>query len=385
MNEKRLKTIFRNYIEKFNWITYEKNQENYKWEIAYDFRRLMDDALSSEAGDMYDKMRRIVTLADNLLSNQFELPGAAICDYSKREPEKMRGLFQNLFAEDGGDLEKRQERIDSFVDECNELKAKYFPTSYKYDMGQRAVMVLLGLYDPENNYLYKPMQANEFADCAEFYDDFGPSTHFKLSVYYRMCDELVTAMREDEELMARHRSRYDNPSKPIHEDKGLHILAFDIIYSGTTYHLFDNIDYSHISSKERKEYLESVDKAEVLAGEVDAAQRNLDLYQEAVDFYSGILHVGAIVKHKMWGEGTIVQYKDSPTGGSIRVQFPAFPEGKSFEAAKSVVGGFLQLDIDGLSEKNAKYKSVVNKGGEQLRRALQNAEDALRPYEKYLR
>lgn len=39
---------------------------------------------------------------------------------------------------------------------------------------------------------------------------------------------------------------------------------------------------------------------------------------------------------------------------------------------------------EGVDEANEKYRAVINKGGEQLRRALKNAEDALRPYEKFL-
>ena len=36
MNDKQLNAIFRNYIEKFDQITYEPHLENYKWEIAYE-------------------------------------------------------------------------------------------------------------------------------------------------------------------------------------------------------------------------------------------------------------------------------------------------------------------------------------------------------------
>ena len=384
MNEKRLKTIFKNYVAKFDQITYVPHEEIYKWEIAHDFKPLLDDALASPAEEFLEKMKQAVTLATNLLSNQYELPGGAICEYIKREPEYMRQLLVELFSDDGGDLEARQSRIDHFSSECNQLKSRFFPNSYKFEIGQRAVMVLLGLYDPENNYLYKPMQANEFADCVEFYDDFGPSTHFKLPVYYRMCDELVAAIRADKELMEKHNSIYDCPRKPLHEDKNLHLFAFDIIYSGTNYHLYNDIEYSHISSKERKEYLDNCEKAEKLADAVDKARTDLELFEEAIAFYSGILHVGANVKHKLWGDGTVIQYKDSSASGSILVAVPKYPEGKPFEAAKSVVSGFLRPVAEGVDEANEKYRAVINKGGEQLRRALKNAEDALRPYEKFL-
>ena len=388
MNEKRLNTIFENYMAKFDYITYSPHEEIYKWEIAHDFKLLMDVALSSPPKVFLEKIKQIVSLAGNLLSNQYELPGGAICAYIEKDIENgtdhMRQLLSELLSDDNGDLEVRQQRIDRFATECNKLKTRYFPNSYKYEIGQRAVMVLLGLYDPENNYLYKPMQANEFADCVEFYDDFGPSTHFKLSVYYRMCDELVKAIRSNTELMAKHNGIYDNPKKPLHEDKNLHIFAFDIIYAGTTYHLYNNIEYGHITNKERKEYLINCEKAEELADEVDRARAELDLYHEAIEVYSKMLSVGKKVTHKKWGAGTITQYKRTPSGDTIRVCFAACPEEKPFEAAKSVLNGYLVPDVDGLQEINMKYKSIIIKGGYQLQSALKKAETAFMPYEKYL-
>ncbi len=384
MNSEKLTTILNHYVEKFDEITYEPNQENYKWEIAHDFRALMDEAMGSEPDKMLLKLQQVVSLASNLLSNQYELPGNALCEYIRcGEHETVRDLLKELLSEDKGDLELRQKRIDAFVSGCNALKVQYFPTSYKFDMGQRAAMVLLGLYDPDSNYLYKPSEANEFADCVEFLDEFGPSTHFKLSAYYRMCDELVAAMQLNEKLMAKHYGRFLAPAKPLHEDKNLRILAFDVIYSGTRYKLYDNIEYSHISTKERREYLENSEKAQRLADTVDKAKTNMDLYEEAAQYYAGILRAGTIVEHRLWGKGTIMQYKESQKGGNIRVAFPDYPEAKNFNA-ESIVNGLLKVDADGLKEKNEKYKAVLSIGGNELRTKLNNAEEALRPYEKYL-
>ena len=384
MNDKQLNAIFRNYIEKFDQITYEPHLENYKWEIAYDFRSQMDIVLSSSNEEMPSRMKVVVDLADNLLSNQYELPGGAICEYAKREPDKMRSMLQNLFSEDGGDLIARQKRIDAFVDECASLQQHYFPDSFKFKVGQRAVMVLLGLYDPENNYLYKPTQATEFADCVEFYDDFGPSTHFNLQVYYRMCDELVAAMRGNQELMDKHMSRYINPVKPLHKDTALHILAFDIIYAGTTYHLYNDIPYEHISTAERKQYFANREKAEKLAEAMRSANDDFELYQEAIHFYSSILPVNAAVKHKLWGAGTVIEHNDAPSGYFIKVSFPAYPEGKGFEIGKALVEGFLMTDYIGIEEKNEKYKKVILLGKSRVISNMKKAEDALKPYEEYL-
>ena len=45
MNKNNLQKIFNNYIEKFDFITYD-HEEIYKWEIINDFKALMDKALT---------------------------------------------------------------------------------------------------------------------------------------------------------------------------------------------------------------------------------------------------------------------------------------------------------------------------------------------------
>ena len=264
------------------------------------------------------------------------------------------------------------------------MQQKYFPDSFKYKVGQRASMVLLGLYDPENNYLYKPTQASEFADCVEFYDDFGPSTHFNLRVYYRMCDELVSAIRGNADLMAKHMSRYSCPAKPLHMDSSLHILAFDIIYAGTTYHLYNDIPYAHISTGERKIYLDNCEKAAKFADAVSEAKAALDLYFEAISYYSGILPVGTTVTHKYWGEGKIISHRDTPSGYFIRASFPSFPEGKEFEIGRAIVEGFIKVDIEGIQETIEKYKMVILTGKNSIVGNIKSKEAALKPYEQYL-
>ena len=69
MNDKQLNVTFRNYIEKFDQITYEPHLEKYKWENAYDFRSQMDIVLSSSDDERPSQMKAAVTLVDNLLTN----------------------------------------------------------------------------------------------------------------------------------------------------------------------------------------------------------------------------------------------------------------------------------------------------------------------------
>ena len=384
MNDGSLKVIFRQYVEQFDAITYNPHFEIYKWEIANDFRARMDAALASAPEERHVLLRELlVKQLSNTINNSAELPGPAICDYMRLEPETMTALLTELFHDDGGDLDARQKRIDRFSAGCDRLKAKYFPDSYKYNVGQRAAMVLLGFYDPDNNYIYKASQATKFADCVEFIDDFGTYAHFNMSVYYKMCDQLVAAMRADEALMEKHRSRFVDPANPLYADKNLHLLAFDMIYSGAQYDLYRDIPQNHITSKQRKEYLENCRKAEEYAAAVDAAQAKLDLFHESNAFYLSLLHVGDKVYHKRWGEGTVISCGTACPGGDVTAAFADHSNG-TFAIAQSIKDGILRINRDGLAEMNERYGSVINLNENVLKNAVKDAKEKLKPYEKYL-
>lgn len=386
MNQDKLNRIFENYIARFNELNNPEHHEKYKWEIAYYFKRDLDDVLASDAAEMASKMKALVEKASNLLQNKYELPGAALYLYmdKDRAPEETRTLLLELLADDGGDLALRQRKIESFIAGCNKLKEQYFPNSYKYEMSQRAAMVILGLYDPEANYLYKSNPANEFADCVEFYEDWGSGSDFRLATYYRMCDQLVDKMRENPALMERHQSRYQNPELPMHPDRNLHILAFDIIYCCRAYGLYYNIPYEHISSRQRKEYLDNQAKAQVLAEALDQAQAQCDLYAEAAAYYAAAFAVGTPVNSKAFGSGTVTKYVPYQTGDFISVRFSDGIGEKSFVAAKAAVDGLLTSDDPELQERNQRYAEVVRIGKRSLEDRLKAAKKELQPYQPYL-
>ena len=62
MNESRLRTVFQKYIERFDFMNAPEpgGNETYKWEIAFDFRKRMDDLLASPAETMFEKMRDLL-------------------------------------------------------------------------------------------------------------------------------------------------------------------------------------------------------------------------------------------------------------------------------------------------------------------------------------
>lgn len=281
-------------------------------------------------------------------------------------------------ADDGGNLSARQERIYAFIQKSEELKAKYAPGSWRYTNDQRSVMAYLFFHDPEHNYLYKSTQAHEFADCVDFLDDWGSGSHFKLDVYYRMCDELVAAIKEFPALIQTHMSRYEAAKEKLYEDPAYHLLAFDMIYSSQVYNLYDGIQYSHQKGTEKKLRRERIEKAMELKEAYDQAHADIEHLEELRSTLLSHLQAGSSIIHKVYGNGTV----DSLDGPSITVRFPAQPDLKKFMLLPSLGGGFLKTgtEDDLLVQANAKLLQMDGT----LERRLKNAEVALEPYLQYL-
>ena len=374
MNKMRLNQLFSNYIEKFEYINNPDNNETYKWAAVEQYR----ESFNLEAPDLSGMLYEAWKASENLIDSANQQPFYALVSYAKEEPETVRKMFRDLFAEDGGNLAERQAKIIAFIQSSEELKEKYAPGSWRYTNDQRSVMAYLFFHDPEHNYLYKATQAHEFADCVEFLDDWGAGANFKLDVYYRMCDELVAAIKEFPALIQTHMSRYEDAEEQLYEDPSYHVLAFDMIYSSQVYNLYDGIQYSHPKGVEKKLYRERIEKAATLKEAYEQARADFEHLEEVRAVLLSHLQAGASLIHKIYGVGTIV----STDGSSVTIQYPTQPEPKKFMLLPSLGGGFLKTgtEDDFLIQANAKLLQMDGK----LEGRLKSAEAALEPYLQYL-
>lgn len=374
MNKTRLGQLFSNYIEKFEYINNPDFNETYKWTVVEQYR----ESFNLDAPDLSAMLYEVWKISENLIDSANQQPFYALVTYAKEEPETVRNMYRELFADDGGDLALRQAKIYAFIQKSEELKAKYAPGSWRYTNDQRSVMAYLFFHDPEHNYLYKSTQAHEFADCVDFLDDWGSGANFKLDVYYRMCDELVASMKEFPKLIQTHMSRYEDTKEQLYEDTGLHLLAFDMIYSSQVYNLYDGIQYSHPKVAEKKLYRERVEKAAALKEVYEQAQADFAHLEEIRAAILSHLQVGSSLIHKVYGKGEIV----SLDGPSVSVQFQTQSDPKKFMLISSLGGGFLKTgtDDDHLIQANAKLLQM----DDSLERRLKSAESALEPYLQYL-
>ncbi len=229
--------------------------------------------------------------------------------------------------------------------------------------------------------MYKANQSKAFADCVEFYDDWGTGDNIRLDIYYRMCDELVAEINKNEVLLRLNNRRYngglDVDGEKMHPDLNKHILAFDIIYCCTVYDLFDGIPYTRRNAKEKQFYLSEKAKAENLRELYNQAQEEMNLLIDTRASLVSMLACGDELTHKKYGVGIV----ESVDEDYIVISF------KEKEAklglAVSFSRGILKSDKVEINDLLETRRDILNRY-DSIPRALEMAARALEPYEDYL-
>lgn len=372
MNINNLHQIFQKYIDSFEYLNNKEHDENYKWEVAQGFQNF-----DLDADDFVAEMKRLLKISCNLIDSGQSMPFAGLIEFAKKEPITVKKMFEELYANENNDLELKQRKIDSFINQSEELRKKYFKDSHLYINNQRSAMQFLFLRYPDSNYMYKASQAKSFADCIEFYDDWGPMSDFKIEVYYRMCDQLVKEIKKFPAIVETHKSRFEHNKKKLYIDKELHILAFDIIYSSQVYDFYKGMEFSPIKAQARKLHEERVLKAKVYYNDLKIAKENYDILNNINDFLYQTFCVGAKIKHKFYKNGTIKEINDK---NIITVDFNGSE--KRLGLNTLITSNLLVIESDDLKEKFESIKPVLLKS-DSIPRALSFAEKNFESYAEY--
>lgn len=381
MNDKHVQQIFAHYIDQFEKINNAKHREYYKWQIIRRFRDEMDSALNASAEEFPAKLYEMKKLSENLIDS-YTQPFLGLVKFAEREPETVREMFRKLYSDDGGNISQRQKQVQEFLVKSHGLRDKYYPDSYLYKDDMHSVTGYLFLYDPDHNYIFKAVHARKFADCVEFYDDWGTGDTVKLDVYYRMCDELVEAVKASRELMAVDASRFENGwgenADTFYPDTEKHLLAFDLIYCCSTYGLFDGISFVRPKSKERQLMQERKEKALQLSRNLEKARARLQELEKAKEYVNSLYSAGAAVHHKKYGDGMIKRN----SGTIITVEFPEIG-GKQLGTFISAANGIITMDADGYADRIDSYRELL-KNESSIKSGLSYAEKEFAPYAEYL-
>ncbi len=380
MNKSNIEQIFSHYIDKFEYITDENtNHENYKWTIAKKFRVLMDDALSKDDEDFATALYKAKAVTENIIDS-FTQPFAGLVEFAKREPATVKQMFLDLYSDDGGDIYIQEKLIADFFDKAEELLDKYYPGSHLYKQNSHSVSAYLFLYDPDNHYMYKAEQSKIFADCIEYYDDWGTGDNIKLDVYYRMCDWIVEQIQNCQELLATDASRFELPEgKDMFEDKNKHLLAFDIIYACSVYDLFDGISFTRPKMKEKNLIIERKNTALKLLDKYNEALATLEKMKESLQVIDEAMRPGTKMKHKMFGVGELISYSN----GVAEVSFGNSIGIKKLGLVAILTMGLVKIEDSALDEIIQPCLPYL-KDQNNILNAVKRAEKELEPYKEYL-
>ncbi len=365
MNKGNLNKLISNYIANFNFIN-DKHMEYYKWEAVKYFQ----DHWDIDAPDFASMLKECLKESYNLINNKVVQPANGIIKLAEKPEltEVIRQMFKDLLADDNGDIDKRQDKIDAFLDKSQKLIEKYYKGSWKYNQSRGTVILYLSFIEPDKNYMFKSEQAKEFMYCTEFGKNFGCGENFSLKTYYEMCDEVVEAIKATPELIELHRGRMTEKMWP---DDNYHILAYDIIYSSTKHISHNDISFvKPTNSRAQTREKQAQAKREELAADLERLNTELiEARSERAEYDEFSLNC-LEVTHKKYGEGTVV----SQSGSSLKVRFGE--QEIRFEMPKCFLKGFLKTDTDevadmfkeiaALDEKIEKYNNMIQAAKYQL-------------------
>ena len=348
MNIERLNNLINAYIDNFDLINDGVHFENMKWKAIYHFKKHFD----IHAIDFYEMFKEAMSMSGIVINNGTVQPVNGILKLISHEEDTMRLLFAMLYDDDGGDLDKRQDKIERFVEETNKLLEKYERGKWKYKQDFRSVLAYLTFYKPEENYLYKSSQCQPFFRYLEYGEEIGYGQYFKLSRYYRMCDEVREAISKHQALIETHNTRWGKVSNP---EDDLHILTFDIIYCGIVYGFYEFENYTKIIRKSKSDLEQERIESEIdtKRTELETLEAELANAQTLLDEIPEINLEGQTVKHRIFGKGLV----SKQTGSYIEVAFSS--KTSKFVLTTAFIGGFLSSEDVSVLEKCKQIESAI--------------------------
>ncbi len=287
-----------------------------------------------------------------IMDNSRMHPSSGVLKLWEKEPETVEHLFQDvLFADAQGNVSRVQDHMDRFLEEYEALRQRTFPGNWSYKQDRHSASVFLAFNEPEFNYVFKSSEAATMAKYLDFGFPIGAGTSFSLENYYRLCDEIVAALKEHESLLEKHFAYLDDSYYP---DKSLHLLAFDLMYCCRTYNYYKGLTVPSTGKTVRKA-ANSGPSAEDLAKreeerlkKIGALEQEIEELERSCDGCEDISLIGVQVSSGQYGVGTVtaqdinrikVQFADAEKSFILDKKFLARPR---FENDEEIVAAFTQ-------------------------------------------
>ena len=351
MNYENLHELINRYTADFARINNSTHDEIFKWRAVKHFQTVWfsEGAKTMPFALLFKEAKKE---CNGLMDNAYVYPATGIVKLAEREPAEVEHLFRDvLFANDGGNIRMRQNNMEQFLNEFDKLLQKVFPGNWKYKQDPHSISCYLTLFAPEKNYLYKPRAVDTFAEYTEFGHDIGTGKNFNLENYYKMCDIVVDALREHNDLLDMHFSFIDDT---CYRDDSLHIMAFDLIYcvwcycycKGLTHKSKKEIIKGHALAtrleKERLEYEEKITSLEVQIHELEVQCEQYQVISlNNVEVFSRDFGKGLVILQEYKNPYVTIKVKFADCDKSYQIH-RTFTQRPTFENDEEIVNAFTE-------------------------------------------
>ncbi len=283
-----------------------------------------------------------------IIDNSRMHPSSGVLKLWEKEPETVEHLFYDVLLRDtAGDIEETQKNMDQFLTEYEKLRMKYYPGNWSFKQDRHSASAFLALTYPEQNFIYKSSEALTMAKYIDFGFNIGAGGSFSLSNYYKLCEEIIKAFRQHEDILEKHFSML---KENHYRDESLHLLAFDLIYCCRTYAYYKGliIPYSDKPKKAvSKPAAPEITPEELARREEERRQKIAEMEQEIIELENrcegceDISLIGVKVTSPRYGDGVVIdqyinrikaQFSDGSHSFILDSQFTQRPRFEDDEA-----------------------------------------------------
>lgn len=319
MNLNNLHKLLDCYEENLNLIYNSEHDELFKWRAIKHFQETWK---KEENRDLSFSQRFNLAKKESsvLIDNSRISPSNGIVKLAEVAEKEVEHLFFDvLLADDGGNIETRQNNMDAFLEKTDNLLTKHYPQFWKYKQDRHAASCYLSFFKPEENYIYRYTEVERFAQYIEFGLDIGSGASFRLDAYYKMCDEVIAALEEHPTLKEK-QNKFIEPDEH-YDDKAWHLFVFNLIWCASTYNF-----YRGMTHKPKKESIKDFTIAKMREKEIAELEEkrvelvsSIELLESKADSFKEISLLGIQVTDKSTDTmGTII----SQDVNRIKVKYP---------------------------------------------------------------
>jgi hypothetical protein len=328
MNTDVLHQLIDRYEEKIEKLYGAENYELFKWQATKTWQTEWakpNDAFLSFA-DRFAAARKDF---DVFIDGKIMHPSTGVIKLWEKAPDEIEHLFNEvLFADDFGDVVQTQNNMDKFLEEYEKVRERFFPKFFSYKQDRHSASVFLAVNAPEQNFVFKSSDAHMMARYTEFGFSIGSGGSFSLQNYYRLCEDIIAALREHDSLLEKHFSYLEN--ERLYRDESLHLLAFDLMYCCRTYNYYKGIVLppkkkkasnggtapKHEPTAEELE-AERQEKIALLNGQISETDAEIEeIEAQCEELFIPLMNVE--VTSPKYGTGTVIEQNDN----RIKVRYP---------------------------------------------------------------